>query len=411
MAVVERTEINNTDLRFQEEFDTIMKNIGKLEVGSKYKYPLMVSNLEIEFKPSGATRQAQIKRIKTYLNWESRTGLYSGLVNEGEGVEAVMKKTTSSEYYELVRDCFLLNLAELIEDNPTKEVFTLGYTRVLKMAELISEGYLAIATKEDVKIASELLDVDTNSIAVYREKLRQDGISIVRSTLNQMKKEKLIVCDEIVTFFSYLRDSEGNLIFKTNNKGEIVRDVIYTKADIKQREILMECESLVLKEMYPKVEPRYRMYIVKVNSQYDTFRHNVIVKLKEYKIFIDGYFECYEIDLNKSDTKNNIGKILTRQALELKMKICNKMRDIKDKNYKETIRNNSFGKIKYQEKINTMNGVMVWNDSKFNTQLEHKKKELKEEKELKRLEVQRHKLEAEQEKVKQRIGELEAKRK
>ena len=359
-------KMNNTDLKFNEEYKRVQENVKKLVIGNKYKYAELMELLELPIK-RGKGKTNQINRIKEYIQWDSKTKIYNGIIKDAE---PVTKKTTSSEYYELVKDCFLTNLHEYIKRNPTKNRLNLSYNKALLMCDIVSDGYMLTNSKHGVEIASELLEIDTLSISTYREKLRSDGISILESTLNQMMKADLIYYEKGITFVKFKRDVHGHPIKILNERGALVNEATYTRATMEEMEALMECKAVILEEMLPDIKPANRMYVLKATGKYDKYYKRVLDKLSDYGINIDNFFNGYDILLNKTNTNYNTESFL--QSMDLKNKMSLKMLETKDKYYRNILYYECFSNEAYENKINKISNVMIDNDYEFNNSLEGK---------------------------------------
>lgn len=360
MALVK--EINKTDEAFQEEMELILKHVDKLVIGDKYKYPMLVEELELPFK-KGKGKQSQIKRITTYLNWDSRTGLYSGIKKGADEVKAVMKKTTNSDYYEFVRDCLISNMVENMELQPSLETYTYSKTSVLQMSEIISEGYRLSCKDKGNLIASELTGINTRAIANYKEILRKDGLAIVESTLRQMSKQSYLTLSDTIILMQYVIDEQGKRV--KNSKGKY--QIIYHNATHTQRVKIKEIETEILFEMYPKLERSKRLFVCSQHGEYNTFRNKVCKRLFEkYQINVDRYFEAYLISPNKSNTDYNFERLASECVLNTKMRMCDKMKGSKSKALRQSLQENSFGSSGLIDTISELNSRFIFNDEDFN---------------------------------------------
>lgn len=198
----------NKDLngQFIEEFNLVQDNANKLIVGEKYSYPKLMELLKLPIK-KGECRTSQIKRIQHYIQWDTKTKVYSGII---EDAIPVLKKTNTSAYYELVKDCLLFKLQEFIEEHPNVPYLYLSYDRAIYMCDLVSEGFLLTKTFDGSEIAGALLGISGNFIRKYREQLRKDAISITNNTLKNMKKDNLIYYEE-VNKLNYTKDNHDEI--------------------------------------------------------------------------------------------------------------------------------------------------------------------------------------------------------
>lgn len=181
--------MSNTDEMLIQEFNTIMDNAEKLIVGNKYSYPKLMEALCLPIKAKGAGRVNQVKRIKQYLNWDSKTKIYSGI---NEDAIPVLKKSNTSEYYELIKDCLIYELNLYIAEHKEEESLFITQDELL-FAWIIDNKNLFLAEYNCVSaIIGEILNLTTNDVKRYLKYLSHDAIPICDNALNNMKKENLI---------------------------------------------------------------------------------------------------------------------------------------------------------------------------------------------------------------------------
>ena len=347
----------NKDLngQFIEEFNLVQDNANKLIVGEKYSYPKLMELLKLPIK-KGECRTSQIKRIQHYIQWDTKTKVYSGII---EDAIPVLKKTNTSAYYELVKDCLLFKLQEFIEEHPNVPYLYLSYDRAIYMCDLVSEGFLLTKTFDGSEIAGALLGISGNFIRKYREQLRKDAISITNNTLKNMKKDNLIYYEECILFMEYERDEFNNIVTVTSEEG-ILEKATHRRASIIEAKALMECKSIVLKQMLPNIEPNKRIFKLKNRNKYEEYRKNVVALLKsEFGINIDSFYDGYEIALNETNTEYNTEYYL--QKLSLKNKIKAKMLNCNNAEYRKALECDIFKEGLFGEEVITEANEVIIN--------------------------------------------------
>ena len=180
--------MSKTSAMLIQEFNTIMDNAEKLVVGEKYKYAKLMETLGLPVKANGSTKINQIKRVKQYLNWDSKTKIYSGI---NEDAIPALKKTNTSEYYEPIKDCLIYELNLYIAEHKEQESLFITQDELLSM--WIDNKNFFLAERNCVSvIVGEILNLTTNGIKEYSKRLSCDVIEICDNALNNMQKEGLI---------------------------------------------------------------------------------------------------------------------------------------------------------------------------------------------------------------------------
>ena len=370
--------MNKTNVMLVEEFNTVLDNAEKLVVGNKYKYPKLMELLELPVK-KGKGKTTQVARIKEYLQWDSKTGVYTGI---NEDAIPVLKKSNTSEYYELIKDCFSLELNTYIEEHKNQVSMLIGYNKLLYMCGITSSIFRLMKDSFVIEKTSKKLDVSTDAIKVYSQCLRADAKVIAENAIRNMRKEGLLEYENAVIFLIYNRNADGSIDKFLNENGEYVEDATFRKATDEEVDILTTVKSKVLEEMLPDVEAKNRMYTVIARNKYDEYENNVVTELKEsYNINIDGFFNGFEIDLYSFKGKCNDDFLFAN--LELKGKFQKKMLNSTEKAYRGTLERTVsldeeglFGEA-YEEAveasiadvINKLNKVMIVGDEDFEKEL------------------------------------------
>lgn len=371
--------MSNTDETLIQEFNDIMDNAEKLVVGEKYSYPKLMEALGLPVKAKGAGRVNQVKRIKQYLNWDSKTKIYSGV---NEDAIPVLKKSNTSEYYELIKNCLSLELNAYIEEHKNQVSMLIGYNKLLFMCGITSSIFRLMKDSFVIEKTSKKLDVPTDTIKAYSQCLRADAKVIAENAIRNMRKEGLLEYENAVIFLIYNREADGSINKFLNENGEYVEDTTFRKATDEEVDILTKVKSKVLENMLPDVAPSNRMYTVIARNKYDDYEKDVINELKEkYNINIDGFFNGFEIDLGSFKGKCNDDFLFAN--LELKGKFQKKMLNSTEKVYRGTLEKNVvldeeglFGEA-YEEAIeasitdviNKLNKVMIVGDEDFEKEL------------------------------------------
>ena len=370
--------MSNTDEMLIQEFNTVMDNASKLIVGNKYTYAKLMELLELPVK-KGKGKISQVARIKEYLQWNSKTKIYSGI---NEDAIPVLKKSNTSEYYELIKDCFSLELNTYIEEHKNQMSMLIGYNKLLFMCGITSSIFRLMKDSFTIEKSSKMLDVSADAIKAYCECLRADAKVIAENAIKNMRKEGLLEYDNAVIFLIYNRNADGSINKFLNENGEYIEDTTFRKATDEEVEILATIKSKVLEEMLPNVAPSNRMYTVIARNKYNEYENNVVTELKEsYNINIDGFFNGFEIELSSFKGKCNDDFLFAN--LKLKGKFQKKMLNSTEKVYRGTLERTVsldeeglFGEA-YEEAveasiadvINKLNKVMIVGDEDFEKEL------------------------------------------
>ena len=185
--------ISKTDETLIQEFNTVMDNASKLIVGEKYSYPKLMETLGLPVKSKGNGRMKQKERVQQYIFWDTKTKIYSG-VNE-DAVPA-LKKTNTSEYYEVIKDCLIYELNLYIAEHKEQESLFITQDELLSM--WIDNKNFFLAERNCVSaIVGEILNLTTTGVKQYLKRLRYDVITICDSTLKNMKKDNLIQYEKV----------------------------------------------------------------------------------------------------------------------------------------------------------------------------------------------------------------------
>ena len=147
----------------------------------------------------------------------------------------------------------------------------------------------------------------------------------------------------------YERDEFNNIVTVTSEEG-ILEKATHRRASIIEAKALMECKSIVLKQMLPNIEPNKRIFKIKNRNKYEEYRKNVVALLKsEFGINIDSFYDGYEIALNETNTEYNTEYYL--QKLSLKNKIKAKMLNCNNAEYRKALECDIFKEGLFGEEV------------------------------------------------------------
>ena len=348
-----------------EEFNAVMDNAEKLVVGEKYSYPKLMEALGLPVKSKGSTRLKQIERLKQYLNWDSKTRVFYG-INE-DAVPLIRNNT--GDYYESLKNCFSGELNAYIEEHKNQMTLTIGYDKFLQMCGIISNTF-KLTKRGFARIkASEKLGVTSESIRVYRDRLRVDAIEIADNMLKNMKKNGLIDYNNIIMFMLFERDERGNIVKEKNKDGQYVKKATFRTASDEEVEMLSNAKNKILERMLPNVDANKRSFVIRNNSkQYKEFREGVLNYMRmKYNINIDGFFNGYELELSSFKGKCDDDFFLAKQQVKNKFQV--KMINCKDKAYLKAIEKEEGNFDDNASVISKLNEIMIVGNEEFHKDL------------------------------------------
>ena len=357
--------MTKTSAMLVEEFNAVMDNAEKLIIGEKYSYPKLMEALGLPVKSKGSTRLKQIERLKNYLNWDSKTRIYSG-INE-EAVPLIRNNT--GDYYESLKNCFSGELNAYIEEHKNQMTLTIGYDKFLQMCGIISNTF-KLTKRGFARIkASEKLGVTSESIRVYRDRLRVDAIEIAENMLKNMKKNGLVDYTNVIMFMLFERDEHGNIVKDKNKDGQLIKKATFRTASDEEVEMLSNAKNKILERMLPNVDASKRSFVIRNNSkQYKEFREGVLNYMRmKYNINIDGFFNGYELELGSFKGKCDDDFFLAKQ--QVKNKFQAKMINCKDKAYLKAIEEVEGNFADSASVIGKLNDVMILDDEEFHKEL------------------------------------------
>ena len=348
-----------------EEFNAVMDNASKLVIGEKYSYPKLMEALGLPVKSKGSTRLKQIERLKQYLNWDSKTRVFYG-INE-DAVPLIRNNT--GDYYESLKNCFSGELNAYIEEHKNQMTLTIGYDKFLQMCGIISNTF-KLTKRGFARIkASEKLGVTSESIRVYRDRLRVDAIEIADNMLKNMKKNGLIDYNNIIMFMLFERDERGNIVKEKNKDGQYVKKATFRTASDEEVEMLSNAKNKILERMLPNVDASKRSFVIRNNSkQYKEFREGVLNYMRmKYNINIDGFFNGYELELGSFKGKCDDDFFLAKQQVKNKFQV--KMINCKDKAYLKAIEKEEGNFDDNASVISKLNEIMIVGNEEFHKDL------------------------------------------
>ena len=362
--------MSNTDLELIQEFNSVMDNAEKLIVGNKYTYAKLMEALGLPVKKCGSAKTNQIQRVQQYIFWDTKTKIYSG-VNE-EAVP-VLKGNNTGDYYESLKNCFSGELNAYIEEHKNQMTLTIGYDKFLQMCGIISNTF-KLTKRGFARIkASEKLGVTSESVRVYRDRLRVDAIEIAENMLKNMKKNGLVDYANVIMFMLFERDEHGNIVKEKNKDGQYVKKATFRTASDEEVEMLSNAKNKILERMLPNVDASKRSFVIRNNSkQYKEFREDVLNYMRmKYNINIDGFFNGYELDLYSFKGKCDDDFFLAKQ--QVKNKFQAKMINCKDKTYLKAIEDSALKEegnfADNASVISKLNEIMILDDEEFHKEL------------------------------------------
>ena len=355
---------------FIKEFNLVFDNAEKLVVGQKYKYADLMTILGLPIKKDGKCKTTQIKRIQSYIQWDSKTKIFDGII---EDAIPILKKTNTSEYYDSIKDCTIFNLQQYIDKNPTQGYLYLSYDRTLFYCDIVSEGFLLTKNNKASEIASGLIGVTSDFLIRYREQFRTDAIKIVDKAFENMQSDGLLSYEKCVMFVEFQRDEFNNVIININDSEcKLLKKASHRKAEMYEVEALNKCKHIVLEQMLPHVEPNKRIFVLKNTDRYKHYRENVMELMRsEFNIDIDSFYNAYEIDLTKVNMKYDADYFNERSNLKLKFKA--KMKKCNNVNYRKALetvmrqKEGEFG-VDIEDAIIEVNKMII-DDSEVNEKL------------------------------------------
>ena len=356
--------MSNTDEMLVQEFNTVLNNASKLIVGNKYKYADLMETLGLPVK-KGKCRDSQVARIKQYLNWDSKTKIFSGII---EDAVPVLKGNNTGDYYESLKNCFSGELNAYIEEHKNQMTLTIGYDKFLQMCGIISNTF-KLTKRGFARIkTSEKLGVTTESIRVYRDRLRVDAIEIAENMLKNMKKNGLVDYANVIMFMLFERDEHGNIV-KEKKDGQLIKKATFRTASDEEVEMLSNAKNKILERMLPNVDANKRSFVIRNNSkQYKEFREGVLNYMRmKYNINIDGFFNGYELELGSFKGKCDDDFFLAKQ--QVKNKFQAKMMNCKDKAYLKAIEKEEGNFDDNASVISKLNEIMIVGNEEFHKDL------------------------------------------